>query len=233
MEKNKISFKLIFTFILTAFVIILFTSAIFSFYIVKTQSILLKGFISSDAETLARELANSSEYGVISLSKEVLFHLANNTIKQGNVLYSAVYDVTGNTLALQAKSDNIREYVESNPVDADTIKSLADRDIQKNMCTIFNVGNVLDILVPIKTRNAVANPKEQSMRYNLPAEEQIVGAVRIGIDFSRINYYIKIIMKSLVIITLGIVFIGILFAFFISKILIKSIRKEMMSETKQ
>lgn len=233
MEKNKISFKLIFTFILTAFVIILFTSALFSFYMIKTQSILLKGFISSNAETLAIELANSSEYGVISSSKEILFHLADNTIKQDNVLYSAVYDVAGNNLVLQAKADNIREHVESNPVDADTIKSLADRDIQKNMCTILNVGNVLDILVPIKTRNAVANPKEQSMRYNLPAEEQIVGAVRIGIDFSRINYYIKIIMKSLVIITLGIVFIGILFAFFISKMLIKSIRKEMLLESKQ
>lgn len=233
MEKNKISFKLIFTFILTAFVIILFTSALFSFYMIKTQSILLKNFISSNAETLARALADSSEYGVISSSKEVLFHLTNNTIKQDNVLYSVVYDVAGNTLALQAKTYNTREHVESTPVEADTIKSLADREIQKNMYTILNVGNIMDILVPVKTWEAVANPKEQSMRYNLPAEEQIVGAVRIGVDCSSINFYIKFLMKSLVIITLVIVSIGVFFAFFISKMLIKSIRKEMLLESKQ
>lgn len=233
MEKNKVSFKLIFKFILAVSVIIIFTSAIFSFFIVKTQSILLKGFISSNAETLARELANSSEYGLISLNKEHLFHLANNTIKRDNVLYSAVYDVNGNTLALQAKADNIREYVESNPVDADTIKSLADRDIQKNMCKILNVGNVLDVVVPVTSFDKMYDNGNLLMHEFSSRDQFVVGAVRIGIDFSRINYYIKIIMKSLVIITLVIIFIGILFAFFISKMLIKSIRKEMMLETKQ
>ena len=220
--RKKIYFGLSVKIIIAVSSIIIFTSIILNWFFITGQALLLKASIDNRVIILANSLATSSEYAVSSTqpNKEFLYHLGKNCLKEPNIVYSAIYDVNGEPLTIQTNTNaDLTKYIESTPIDVATIKNLKDTRIQKDINVISNVGEVMDIIVPIISMAFDMNISESE-------REKIVGAVRIGAELNNINYQIERIKKSVFIITIAIVFIGILFSFFIAGIIFKSLEKE-------
>ena len=220
--RKKIYFGLSVKIIIAVSSIIIFTSIILNWFFITGQAILLKTSIDNRVVALANSLARSSEFAVSSPqpSKEFLYHLGKNCLKEPNVVYSAIYDVNGEALTIQPNTNaDLTKYIESTPIDVATIKKLKDTGLQKDINGISNVGEVMDILVPIISTPFDTNISESE-------REKVVGVVRIGVELNNINYQIEKTKKFAFLITIAIVFIGILFSFFIAGIIFKSLEKE-------
>lgn len=225
MTKNKIPFNLSFKFIITISLVIVITSVVLSLFFINAQSVLLKGFIESKAETLARTLATSSEYGVLSLSREVLFHLTKNTINQEDVLYSVIYDK--NCLVLsetEAENPKVIAYVQSTPIEPAMVSDLETNRYHKELYSISSVGEVIDVLVPIISRDSLALPSTLLYKKNIPSEEMLIGVVRVGLSLERVNYQIKKMTNTILLITALVILAGIVISSFFVQILVKPIQ---------
>lgn len=204
--------------------IIIFTSIILNWFFITGQTRILKKFIENRIAILAKSVATSSEYAVSSPepSMEFLYHLGKNCLKEENVIYSAIYDAKGLPLTIQINAnanENVQKYVDSTPIETGIIQNLKDTGLKKDISNILTVGEILDVVVPIISTDYSPNI-QKSERY------KIIGVVRIGADLSDINYKIKKMIKSSILITIMILFVGILVSFFIAGIIVKSTEKE-------
>ena len=225
MAKNKISFNLSFKFIITISLIIILTAVVLSLFFINAQTILLKGFVESKAETLARTLASSSEYSVLSLSREVLSHLTRNTINQDDVLYSVIYDKNCVVLSeAETANPKVIDYVQSTPIDPAVVSTLEKTKYQKELYSISDIGEVIEILIPILSRDSLASPNTLLYKRNLPSEEVLIGFVRVGLSLERINYQINKMSNTILLITLIVILAGIVISSFLIKIIMKPIQ---------
>ncbi len=210
--------------------IIIVTSMILTWFFITGQSILLKNFTENRAIVLANSLATSCEYAVSSSepSREFLYHLVKNSLKEEDVIYSIIYDVNGLVLTTETiANEYVIRYINSTPIESRTIQDLEQNRLQKDTSIISNVGEVMDIIVPIISTDF--NTEIQIKQHD---RETILGAVRIGITLDRINYQIDKMTKSIILITFIVVCAGIFLSFFFVKIIVKPIRELMLGTQK-
>ena len=228
--RKKAYFGLSVKVIIIISLVIIFTSIILTWFFITGQSILLKNFTENRAIVLATSLATSSEYAVSSSepSKDFLYHLAKNSLKEEDVIYSIIYDTNGIPLTTETVANEyIVRYINSTPIEAGIIRNLEKNKLQKETNIISNVGEVMDIVVPI-----ISNDFSPEIRMNSEKRETVIGAVRIGITLDRINYQIDKMTKSIILITLIVVCAGIFISFFLVKIIVKPIRELMLGTQK-
>lgn len=228
--RKRINFNLSVKFIIIISSIIIFTSIILTWFFITGQSLLLKNFTENRAIILANSLATSSEYAVSSIetSKDFLYHLTKNSLKEEDLIYSIVYDANGIPLATETiTNEYVIRYISSTPIESGIIQSLGKNKLQKDTSIISNFGEVLDIIVPIISYDY--NPTIQKYKQN---KETIIGAVRIGITLDRINYQIEKMTKSIILITLIVIAVGIILSFFLVKIIVQPIRELMLGTKK-
>ncbi|MBQ3835451.1 MAG: HAMP domain-containing protein [Elusimicrobia bacterium] len=219
--KRRMFFGLNFKVIIAISLVIILTSIILSWFFVASQSLVLKGSVENRALVLANSLAMSSEYGVITSSKEFLAHLTRNTIKEEDVLYSVIYDVNGIPLAVETvDNSSIKKEVFANPIDSIKIINLERIKIQKESVNIENFGEVMDMTVPILSYENV--PGIKNAKYD---KESVVGAVRIGMALDRVNYQIDKMARSIIILTFIVIFAGIIISFFLVRVILTPIRE--------
>jgi len=228
--KKKFYFGLSFKFIVIISFIIIFTSVVLTWFFVIGQSLLLKSFTENRIISLANSLAISSEYGVSTSSIDFLVNLTKNTLKEDDVIYSIIYDVNGLPLSSNMISnDYIDRYISSTPIESSTIKELEKNKLQKTTNKISNVGEVMDIVVPILSYDYVPDVPTYSDYYS---KENIVGAFRIGVTLERINYQIKKMTRSIILLTLVVVCAGIIMSLFLVRIIVKPIKELMLGTRK-
>ena len=226
--RKRIYFGLSVKFILIISSIIIFTSIALTWFFVTAQSRLLKDFTENRAIILANSLATSSEYGVSTSSKEFLAHLTKNNLKEEDVIYSVIYDVNGVLLSRECISnEDIVHFVSAASIDNNTIAELERNRLIREVNVLPNIGEVLDIVVPI-----ISYDYNPTIQLKASRKEIIIGAVRVGITLERINYQIEKMTKSIIIITLVVVFAGIIMSFFLVKIIVKPIRELMLGTKK-
>ena len=211
--------------------VIIFTSIILTWFFITGQSLLLKNFTENRAIILATSLATSSDYAVYAAetSKEFLYHLTKNGLKEEDVIYSIIYDVNGIPLTSETiANEYVVRYIHSTPIEANLIQDLGKNMLQKDTNVISNVGEVMDIIVPI-----ISTDYSPQIRTDSNSKKQnIIGAVRVGITLDRINYQIEKMTKSITLITLIVVFVGIFISFFLVKIIVQPIRELMLGTKK-
>ena len=226
--RKRIYFGLSVKFILIISSIIIFTSIALTWFFVTAQSRLLKDFTENRAIILANSLATSSEYGVSTSSKEFLAHLTKNNLKEEDVIYSVIYDVNGVLLSRECISnEDIVHFVSAASIDNNTIAELERNRLIREVNVLPNIGEVLDIVVPI-----ISYDYNPTIQLKASRKEIIIGAVRVGITLERINYQIEKMTKSIIIITLVVVFAGIIMSFFLVKLIVKPIRELMLGTKK-
>ena len=230
--KKKIYFGLNVKVMVIISLVIVLTSVILTWFFIKGQSLLLKNFTENRAIILANSLATSGEYAVSSssleTSREFLYHLSKNSLKEEDVIYSIIYDVNGVSLTSETiANEYVSMYINSTPIESGTIRSLENNRLQKDISIISNVGEVMDIIVPV-----ISVDYNPTINKDKTDKETIVGAVRIGITLDRINYQIEKMTKSIILITLIVVFVGIILSFFLVKIIVHPIRELMLGTKK-
>ncbi|MDD5021081.1 MAG: ATP-binding protein [Endomicrobiaceae bacterium] len=224
--KKRVSFSLGFKFTIVISVVIILTSVILTWFFVKGQTLLLKSFVENRAVILAHSLATSSEYGVLAQSREFLSHLTKITIKEEDVLYALIYDDKGDVLSDTSVSDSsIYNYL--NDVDKKQFDfvSLKETGTKKNVVFISNVGEIIEVVVPILSYDSTTG-------VNLGDNANVVGVVRVGLTLERIKYQIKEITKNILFLTMVVIFAGIIISSFLIKILIKPIDYLMVGTNK-
>ncbi|MFA7675100.1 MAG: ATP-binding protein [Endomicrobiia bacterium] len=227
MEK-KLSFSLSFKFVIIISIVIIFTSIVLTWFFINGQTLLLRGFVENRAIILAHTLANSSEYGVTTVSKEFLSHLTKNTIKEEDVLYSIIYDKNGIPLSESSISDPlINQYITSTPIEPSSIMNLEKTRLQKGVSVISGIGEVIEIIVPIISYDYLNTANSMTFPNSFSASDNgiIIGIVRVGLTLERINYQIDKMSKSIVFLTLIVVLAGIIIAVFLVRILVKPIQE--------
>jgi hypothetical protein len=115
-------------------------------------------------------------------------------------------------------NENIEKYVKSTPIESSLIKTLEKNRLQRDIVSISKVGKVLDIMVPIL-------PADFSTEIKLKKErkENMLGVVRVGASLNEINRQRNSMIKSAVLLTLFILFIGTIFSFLFIKIITKDL----------
>ena len=227
--RKKIYFGLSVKFIVIISSIIIFTSIILTWFFVTAQSLLLKNFTENRAIILANSLATSSEHGVLMSSREFLASLTKNNLKEEDVIYSIIYDENGVVLSKEnISNEDINRFLASFSVDTNTIADLEKSKLQKNVSVLPNIGEVLDVIVPIISKDFTPTIKVTASN----KKEVVIGAARVGITLERINYQIERMTKSIILITLIVVLAGIVMSFFLVKIIVHPIRELMLGTKK-
>ena len=222
--KEKTFFNLSIKVIIVVSSVIILTSFILSSFFISKQSKTLMNLTEQRVTVLAESFANSSQYAVVDFDSnnntEFLYHLAKNVLNEDGIIYSVVYDFNGRTLAEQTEvNDYIKKYVRTTPIDKNLIKILGNNKSQKDILLISNVGKVMDIVVPI---TSVEYKYSHETEIKKEQKTVVVGAVRLGVDISKIDYQKKIMINKMIKITLLILLLGLIFSFVFSKIIISS-----------
>jgi hypothetical protein len=113
-------------------------------------------------------------------------------------------------------NENVEKYVKSTPIESSLIKNLEQNKIQEDIISISKIGKVLDVIVPISYTEFSSEIKLDKQK-----KEKMLGVVRIGLSLNEINSQKNSMIKSAVLLTLFILFIGIIFSFFFIKIISK------------
>lgn len=221
--KKKFYFSLGFKFILIISLVILFTSIVSVWFFITTQSIISKSFIEKRVFSLANTLAVSGEYAVNTLNKEFLNSLIKNTVKEEDVVYSIIYDVNGKQLVSNVMADKyIEQYISSTPINNKVIENLERKRLQQNVSNIKNIGNIVDIIVPILSQGETFDSNK----------ETVVGAFRIGFDLEKIDYLMLKMKRSVFVLTFVVTIVGVIVSYFLVKVVLRPI-KELMIGTKK
>ena len=134
-----------------------------------------------------------------------------------DILYSTIYNKNGICLVSQTRgNENIKKHVSSTPIESSLIKSLEKNRIQKDIISISKVGKVMDIMLPI-----VSVDFDTEIKTKKEDREIILGSVRIGVSLNEINAQKNSMIRSAILLTLFILFIGAIFSFFFVKIITK------------
>ena len=216
---KKVKLGLNIKFILVTCSIILFTSILLSYFFIDKQYRLLKDFTESRVLALAESITKSSEYAIASSEPniEFLHHLTKDSLKNEDILYSTIYNKNGICLVSQTRgNENIKKYVSSTPIESSLIKSLEKNRIQKDIISISKVGKVMDIMLPV-----VSVDFDTEIKTKKEDREIILGSVRIGVSLNEINAQKNSMIRSAILLTLFILFIGAIFSFFFVKIITK------------
>lgn len=195
----------------------MFVSVIMIGLFIKEHTLFLKSFRESSTISLANSLAISSEYGFTTSSLVFLSHITRDALKIDDVVYSVIYDVHGITLASSIISNRkLERYILATPV----IQALKKHKFLKKANRIQNVGEVMDIVVPV-----ISYDYDSGITTSYNTKENIIGILRIGVSLEKIKHQIKNMTGSIIVLTVMIIVAGILISFFLVRLITRPIEK--------
>ena len=233
---SKMRYSLSFKFTLAISVVIIITSVVLSWFFISGQSLLLQSSIENKGIIIAHSLSGSCEYGVVAKNYDFLTSLTKDTIKKDDVLYAVIYDEMGNVLAESiVPTSDIDSFIQTSSFSEEYIASIDKSGLETRVFNIPYVGDVVEILVPMVSYNVSSSysflPISSVMAAKAKAP-QTVGLVRVGLTLERIKYQISKVTRSIILLTVVVIFAAIVISIFLIKIIIKPI-DELVIGTKQ
>lgn len=236
--KGKIRIGLPFKFVLSISVVILLTSLSLTWFFINNQIVQIRTALEDRCTMLARNLANSSEYGVLTGNKAFLKKLNNIVLNEQDVVYSIIYDKNGVALALTEKYTDKDLYKELEPIINYRIHAATRRGppyenqfVKDTIKLTYNSKSgqpVHDTMCPIMIERVTPGRDEAvagRSAKGYSANEELVGFARVGISMSRMQRQIGDIKFGVVVLTLIVVVFGILLSIFLVRIIVKPIKQ--------
>jgi HAMP domain-containing protein len=224
---RKFPFGLKVRFVLIISGLILFTSVILSGFLIKKQSEVIQGELEKRGETLVRNLAYNSEYGVLVENRDMLSNLIKGLFQEEDVVYVLIQDKNGNILA-ELQGDKLtpafvkqKEIITSEAFEAKGFfkKHWVPEDEGSGCCTFS---------YPIQTTK-VPRSKEE---LGILLDEQVgsgtkekIGVALVGMSLANMHKEIASMKNMIVLLTALVVGIGILLTIFLVNIIVKPIQK--------
>jgi len=221
------TFGLKMRFVLIISFLILFTSVILSGFLIKKQSELIQRELEKRGESLVKNLAYNSEYGVLVENKDLLLNLIRGLSQQEDVAYIIIQDRNGNILA-QLESQRFP------PSSAGQKKSVTSEAFEKEgLFTIhYEEGKgsgFCNFSYPIQTTKVLRSKEEVGIIFDQQAgfgiKEEKIGVAHVGMSLANMRKEMASMKNMIVLLTALVVGIGILLTIFLVNIIVNPIQQ--------
>ncbi|MHB9154798.1 MAG: ATP-binding protein [Endomicrobiales bacterium] len=235
MIKMRIGLPLKFFLSLSA--VILLTSLSLTWFFIRYQVVQVRQTLEDRCNTLARNLAYNSEYGVLTANKGFLHTLTEGVTKEDDVVYALLYDKNGELLASTETpgSPHIFKEIEPlmnyklNPVSGSgSPLDPANRKKTIGLTYTSRAGtSVHDVICPIMSRRIATQREEMAFLGDIElaaGKEELAGFARVGISLSRMHTQVAALRNGVLLLTLVVVLFGLLLSIFLIRIIVSPLK---------
>ncbi len=213
-------------FVLTISFLILVTSAILSGFIVEKQSLLIQRELEKRGESMVRNLAHNSEYGVLVENKLLLLNLMEGLYQEVELVYIIIQDRQGNILADWERTEEYHR-IPTRKL-ARSGQALKDEKPSKDYF-VANGGEFYNFSCPIKTTQVERSKEEVGLildhKKDMVTREEKIGRAHIGMSLQHMRKEIADMKRIIVLLTFLVVAVGILLTIFLVNLFIKPVKR--------
>lgn len=230
----RINFKkygLRFKFIITFSVLILLTSVLLSIFLIRKQSDLIRKGLNEKGEYLVKNLASSSEYGVLVEDTLSLSKLVQGVLEDEDIAYVIIQDKKNHILVSSDKG--ALAILPSKQKEILSNRAFQNVGIFKQSLILKKTGEeFLDFSFPVTTYKTVKSSEEVSLGLAIATKEnqfkgitEKIGLVRLGVTTAKMVERIAETKRIIIFVTFQIVCLGVLLAFILVRIIINPLER--------
>ncbi len=213
-------------FVLTISFLILITSVLLSGYLIKRQSSLIERELEKRAESLVRNLAFNSEYGVLVENQTLLLNLMKGLSQEEDVNYIVIQDRKGKVLADWHRNEKDQQLcLEKLKVVQQAFNEGESRE--KNF--VLQEEEFSNFSYPIQTQRRERSKEELGLPSEIKKDqsfkEENIGMAHIGMCLQYMYQEIADMRTVVVMLTLVVVVVGISLTIFLVNIFIRPVKK--------
>ncbi|MDP2960741.1 MAG: HAMP domain-containing protein, partial [candidate division Zixibacteria bacterium] len=222
-------FGLRFKFIITFSLLILLTSVLLSGFLIRKQSDLIRSELREKGEYLVKNLASSSEYGVLVEDTLLLSKLLQGVFQNEDIAYIVIQDKDNRILSSLDKG--ILSKLPLEQKETLTKQASKRKSLFRQSFTLKKTGEeFFDFSFPVTTYKAIKSNEMVSLGLMIKRDHssemiERIGTVRVGITTAKMVKKITEMKKIVFLLTLQIVCLGIFLAFILVRIIIKPLER--------
>jgi signal transduction histidine kinase len=219
-------------FVLTISFLILLTSVILSGFLIKRQSLLIQRELEKRGESMVRNLAHNSEYGVLVENKSLLLNLMEGLYQEEEVVYILIQDKSGKILADWYRSEEFRKtHLRIWSEDPNIIPATPSKEyFVSNGREFFNFG------CAVKTTRVERSKEEVGLllesKPDLITRKKEIGVAQIGMSLQNMRREIAEMQRIVVMLTAMVVVMGIMLTVFLVNLFIRPVKRLMRATEK-
>jgi len=212
-------------FVLTISFLILVTSVILSVFLIEKQSRLIQRELEKRGESMARNLAHNSEYGVLVESEPLLSNLMEGLFLEEEVVHVAISNRKGTLLADWGRTEEYhRMYRERSysPSAGPPGQAVLKRYFVAHGMEFYS------FTCPIRTTRVERSKEEVGIlddKKDPTAREEIIGTASVGLSLQNMRSEIADMTRIVVLLTVLVVAVGILLAVFLVNIFVRPVKR--------
>ena len=221
----KINLGLKAKFVLTISFLILVTSVILSVFLIERQSLFIQRELEKRGESMVRNLAHNSEYGVLVENKPLLLNLMEGLYQEEEVVYIIIRDGEGNVLVdwdrgLEYHRVYVKRWSESTQIRT---------AVPSKEYFVSGGQEFYDFSCPIKTTRVERSKEEVGLllegKKDLITRKKRIGTAQIGMSLQNMRAEIADMQRIVVLLTVLVVAAGVLLTVFLVNIFIKPVKR--------
>jgi signal transduction histidine kinase len=213
-------------FVLVISLLILITSALLSWYLIRRQSILIERELGKRAESLVRNLAFNSEYGVLVENQTLLLNLMKGVSQEEDVRYITIQDRYGKVLADWHTVETDQKFSSEK---VKIIQQIFNSEKSGENHFILGGEEFSNFSYPIKTQRIARSKEELGLSLGVKKEpvyrEETIGMAHIGMSLQHMRREIADMRSMVILLTLAVALAGILLTIFLVNIFLKPVKK--------
>jgi two-component system NtrC family sensor kinase len=224
----KFPFGLKVRFVLIISCLILFTSVILSGFLIKKQSQVIHRELDKRGESLVKNLAYNSEYGVLVENKDLLLNLIKGLAQQEDVAYVMIQDRKGDILAELESEKLTPSFVREQEII--TSEAFKKEGFFRNHWVSKEEGSgFCTFSYPIHTTKIQRSKEELGIIFDKQMSpekrREKIGVAHVGMSLANMRREIANMKNMIVLLTALVVAIGVLLTIFLVNIIVKPIQK--------
>jgi signal transduction histidine kinase/CheY-like chemotaxis protein len=217
-------FGLRFKFIITFSLLILLTSVLLSVFLIRKQSDLIRNELNEKGEYLVKNLASSSEYGVLIEDTLLLSRFIQGVLNDEDIAYIMIQDKENHILISSDEGVLAKLPLKQKET---LIKNASEREkLFKQSFILQKTGiEFIDFSFPVTTHKEIKSDEMVSLGLMMEGDHsremiEKIGTVRVGITTEEMIKKIGEMKRIIFLLTLQIVGLGIFLAFILVRIII-------------
>jgi signal transduction histidine kinase/ActR/RegA family two-component response regulator len=217
-------FGLRFKFIITFSLLILLTSMLLSVFLIRKQSDLIRNELWKKGRYLVKNLASSSEYGVLVEDTLLLHKLIQGALEDEDIAYIIIQDNESRILVSSDKGVLAKLPLKQKET---LIKNASEREELFKQSFIMKKTDkeFFDFSFPVTTHKTIKSNEMVSLGLMMEGDHsremtEKIGTVRVGITTEKMIKKIGEMKRIVLLLTLQIVGLGIFLAFILVRIII-------------
>ncbi|MGB8658731.1 MAG: ATP-binding protein [Candidatus Zixiibacteriota bacterium] len=213
-------------FVLMISLLILITSFLLCGFLIRRQSLLIERELGKRAESLVRNLAFNSEYGVLVENRTLLLNLMKGLSQEEDVEYVVVQDRIGNVLAEWDRT--AKDYVFCTGRLSVMQQTFGEGKPCERHFAVKG-EEFCDFSYPIKTTRVERSKEELGLiledKKDLVTREERIGVAHIGLFLQHMRKEIADMKRIVILLTTLVVAVGVLLTIFLVNIFVRPVRK--------